>query len=531
MNQFSRVRTPLLLFIVLAFAGACLEELGDLDKVSEASVAPAIAFPLVNSDFTLEEFLTEGNTLGFVTEQNNVLVITYKDSLLTPTAETFFNVPDQQSPTVSFSGPDIIFPTPGGSFTFSETRSFTFSTTEQLDSILFKAGQMTFNIQSDMPADIDLTITITSLKEPGGAVFSQNFVLSGVTSMNPAFDLQDAVLDLTENGTTTNTLTFSITAVVSDSGSPLGGTSFSFDFDMTNLMFRGLFGQLSTQSYQTPVNSLDIDIFNNVAQGTFSLESPSIRLDVANSFGLPLSFDISQLTAIQKDGTVLSLSGAAATPPLNPYLLSAPTIAQLGEEVSTTIVLDNTNSNLNQFISALPDNLVYRFGGQINPDGVGNNFVLDVSRLEIDIDVELPLHGTLSGLTLSKQFDFDGIGIDDVLESKVIVKTVNEFPFDVILQVYFQNAGGVVDSLFVDNQNFINAADVDSDGFSQGPVESIKLVTLDKARADRIDQAEFLRLVAIISTTSNGSVPVKVSIADRLRVTVGVNTKVEYKFN
>lgn len=529
--RWRRLLTIMSFTATVFVAGACLEELNNLDEIGGA-VTPAIEFPLVNSDFTLEEFLLEGETLGLVSDENGVIVITYKDTLVTPRAETFFNVPDQQSPTVSFNGPDVVFPGPGFSFTFTDSRTFTINSTEQLDSILFKSGQMVFNIQSDMPTNINLTVAIQSLQGAGGNVFSQNFVLNGPASINPSFDLQGSSLDLTDGGTTNNTIAFSITAVVTNNGAALSGTSFSFNFELNNLLFRGLFGQLTSRNYQTPVNTLDIDVFNNMDQGSFSLVNPMISLDVANSFGLPLTFDISQFTAIQKNGNVIPLSGPAASAPLNPYLIAAPTITQLGQVAVSNISVTGANSNIDQMLSALPDNLVYTFSGQLNPGGATNNFVLDESRMVIGVDVALPLHGTLSGLEMSKQFDFDGLGIDDVLESKVVVKTVNEFPLDVFIQAYFLNgSGGIIDSLFVDNENFLKAASVDANGFTQAPVESIKTVVLDQAKADRIDQATFLLLTATLGTTNNGTVPVKLAIDDRLRVSIGVNAKVEYKVN
>src|SRR5687767_7430298 len=83
---------------------SCMEELDDTDKIGSVTFAPEIVFPLVNSTFTMEEFLTEGGSKARISEQSGVMVVTYDDSISTPAAETVFTIPDQQSPVISITG-------------------------------------------------------------------------------------------------------------------------------------------------------------------------------------------------------------------------------------------------------------------------------------------------------------------------------------------------------------------------------------------------------------------------------------------
>src|SRR5687767_4173174 len=120
---------------------SCLEELEDVDKIQKTTFEPSIDFPLVNSEFTMAEFLTEGESKAKITEQGGLMVLTYDDSISTPPGELFFFLPDQQSPVLSITGPEVSFPTPGATVTINKTLSFTFNTSgEVLDSILVKAG-------------------------------------------------------------------------------------------------------------------------------------------------------------------------------------------------------------------------------------------------------------------------------------------------------------------------------------------------------------------------------------------------------
>jgi hypothetical protein len=134
----------------------------------------------------------------------------------------------------------------------------------------------------------------------------------------------------------------------------------------------------------------------------------------------------------------------------------------------------------------------------------------------------------VSALSISKRFDFSGLGIDDVEQSKIKVKTTNESPLDARLQIFFlDNGGQVLDSLFAE-RSFLKGAAVGPDGFTTNAEEVIKEVTITQAKIDRIEQAEYLVMTAVMFTSNNGTVPVKFSTADKLKVSVGVNTRIQY---
>lgn len=520
------------LFLCLAFIlASCLEEIDGIDKIEDPSFAPSIDFPLVNSDFSMEEFLTEGESKAKIVDQQGLLVLTYDDTVTTPSAEGFFSLPDQQSPVLSITGPEVSFPSPGATVTVTKNLTFAFTpaNSEALDSVLIKAGQMLFQMSSTFPANISLDVNITSLKLQGAA-FQRNFTFNGAGSQNPSFNLQGSSFDLTRNGTTTNTVSLSITATITDTGQPINNTHrLDFSFGLDNLGFRAIFGDLGSNSTQITADSLNVDIFNNtLTSGTFELLDPLVRLTMQNSFGVPLGFDIQNI-AVWKGSTKTALSGAAASAPTNPYRLNAPSYNQIGQAVTSEINVNAGNSNLSQLISSFPQYLGYQFDLALNPAPVtSKHFVLDDSKVVVAVHLELPLHGKVSALSISKQFDFSGLGIDDVAQSKIKVKTTNESPLDTKLQIFFlDNGGQVLDSLFAE-RSFLKGAAIGPDGFTTNAEEVIKEVTITQAKIDRIEQAEYLVMTAVMFTSNNGTVPVKFSTADKLKVSVGVNTRIQY---
>jgi hypothetical protein len=513
---------------------SCLEELDKTDKIEKITLTPAIAFPLISSNFTFDEFLTKGKTKGYVTDRNGLIVLTYKDTLFSQGADALFNVPDQQSPAVSIASGAVVFPAPGGTATVNRSASLSITPdqTEQLDSIWLKTGTLITNIRSTFPYNIDLTLSIPALKKQGQA-FQQTYTLQGNTTLNPAVDLTGFHIDLTENGTTVNTLGFSVKAVFTDNGSPLAGTeNLQVDFALTQLQFRALFGKLGTRPFQIPQQVTDIDIFNRVTDGTFTLQDPSITLRVANSFGFAAAMDISQIEVGKVNGTSLVISGPAVVPPANPHLIGYPSLAEIGKTITTDVALNATNSNIAALVSALPTKLRCEFTGSLNPGNTTNNFVLDTSKVEVGVNFELPLYGQVKGLALDKSFDFSGIGIDDLDEATLVVKTVNKLPLDVYLQVYFVDGNGTtLDSLFTDGQVLIKAAPVDAGGVPVSAGEVVRETPVSQAKVDRINSATTLVLATAVSTTNNGTVPVKIMTTSNLLIDVGVRARIKYSIN
>lgn len=528
-------RSTVSFFLFVLFSAllvSCLEELEDTDKIADITFEPSIDFPLVNSNFTMQEFITEGKSKARIVEQGGMMVLIYDDSLVTPPGDEFFILPDQQSPVLSITGPEFTFPLPGSTVTITKTLSFSFNATGsgQLDSVIVKAGQMLFQVSSNFPANINLTIDIAAIYRQGGSAVQQIFSFTGPGNQNPSVNLANAVIDLTDNGTTANTITFSITAEITDTGQPINATHrLDCSFGMDNIQFRALFGEMGTLSFPMEADSINVDVFNSTFKGNVTLASPFIRLTMRNSFGLPIGFDINSLQATKPNSPVIFLSGAAVSAPLNPYLIDAPDYLQIGQTIDSQIDITSSNSNLPALISSLPKHLAYQFDLSLNPPpATAKNFVLDTSRLTIGVHLELPFHGSFSELSLSKRFDFDGIGIDDLGRSKIKLKTVNEMPLDMRVQAYFVDANDLaLDSLFID-RTIVKGAPVDANGFTQSASTVEMEIPVTQEKVDRIDQAKYIILVATMITVNNGTVPVKISSTDKLQVTLGANTRVKY---
>lgn len=512
---------------------SCMEELENTGKIGSTTFKPEIGIPLVNSTFTMEEFLTEGGSKARVSEQSGVMVLTYDDSLYSPNAESVFILPDQKSPVISITGAEVSFPSPGSSVTISKSITFAFNTLsgDALDSIQIKTGRMLFSLASTFPSNVDVTISIPSLKQQGIG-FQKNASFAGAGTLSPSADLQASTLDLTVGGTTSNTVTFAIVATITDTGVPIDDMDrLSCSFDMEDLGFSALFGNVKTRNFSLSTRSINVDIFGNGSGGSIAFQSAVVRLDINNDFGMPVGFDIQNIAVKEEDESTIALTGPAVSAPANPYLIDGPSYAQTGQSVSTEIAINSGNSNMEELFSTLPYYLEYGFGVVLDPLDNAQDFVFDDSRLAVGVHLELPFHGKLAALTISREYDFDGLGIDDIQEGLVSIKTINELPLDAAVQVYFVDASGtVLDSLFA-NPSIIKGAQVNSDGFAEGHAEVISEVPVLQEKVDRINQAEQLMVRAVLHTTDQGAVPVKFAAEDKLQISIGLRAKVPYELN
>jgi len=211
-------------------------------------------------------------------------------------------------------------------------------------------------------------------------------------------------------------------------------------------------GYLGTDLYELPRDTIEIEFFENWTRGDVYFEEPTILISVENSFGFPVR--------------------------------------------SKTNIMDILTD-------AIP-----------NPDEntAIRGFLTDSSYFRVQVEVEMPIHGTAAGFEARDTFDID-FGEEervDHVEFKLIAD--NGIPVDVGLQAYFADASGtILDSLFLSDQALIlEAAEVNSDGEVTNRVEKITINTFESDRYANIKTAKKVFLNASFSTVNDGTESVRI---------------------
>jgi len=304
----------------------------------------------------------------------------------------------------------------------------------------------------------------------------------------------------------------------------------NISIDQAYVKMAGLFGNLNQQSINVPIDTVKLGIFTSSLGGQFMVDNPKIKLFFRNSFGIPASVNATTLAGHSSINPpyVVPLTGTGLP---HPFFINAPTMTQIGQDITTMLELNQSNSNISSVFNLLPSDIHYAMDVLLNPNTpIASNFVLKDSKLVIDVDVEVPLSGSASGFTLQDTIDFSLDTIDNVESMKFKFNLLNGFPINAYMQVYLADSNHVVlDSLLQPMQRVIAAGITGPapDYKVTTPTRKITEVTLDKSRLEKIFRTKYLILKAEVETANGGTTTVKIYSDYFIDVKIGTRTQLK----
>jgi hypothetical protein len=178
--------------------------------------------------------------------------------------------------------------------------------------------------------------------------------------------------------------------------------------------------------------------------------------------------------------------------------------------------------------------MIYHVEGLANANADPNliGFLTDSSTIGMNVKVELLLEGQLENFaadqTLNLDFgNFADTTLFDSAEFKLV--TENRMPLTSNLQIYFQDANGVLlDSLFAEGaRDVIQSAPVNAaNGITTGTTRTETFIPFTAARFDALRRSAKIAVMKVFFTTAeNGTVPVKILSDQGCTVKMGVRVK------
>ena len=284
-------------------------------------------------------------------------------------------------------------------------------------------------------------------------------------------------------------------------------------------LVKGYFG-LST--FDSPRDTIEMDFIQNLNQGEIRFEDPKMTLTLENSFGIPVR-------AISKVAEVITINGqklalkSAITQGID---INYPSITEIGKSKKTVFVLDKNNSNLVDIISANPKAIEYDIDGITNPnqDRTLRGFMTDSSSYKLQVEVDLPIHGSAKNFTLLDTFNFNIKKYENLTSAALKVITDNGMPVDIGMQGFFVGANGIIIDSFYNKTAplVLKGAPVGANGMPTSIQKQESLIELDAVKLKKIVPATKIVIRLAISTTNNGTVPVKLVKTQDVRVQVGL---------
>jgi len=368
-----------------------------------------------------------------------------------------------------------------------------------------------------------------------GEVLSINGVASPGNSLNPflvsgSLDLSGSEIDLTgASGLSFNRLTSSLNINTTESYSAgtqlLGYDSLNIDLSFEGIELeyaRGYFGEYDLSES----SSEDLSFMSNLIAGSFAPEAIALNLRMENTIGVDMQFTLESLTARNSNyGTELDLIGAG----INQNFNLTRAFDQFGTVVvndEIDLLIDQNNSNIIDFISLLPNELIYNSSIHINPLGdisSGNDFLYTNQLLDPVLSIEIPMCFSAGGLTirdtLAIENDFEGVDIGGV----ILVKTTNGFPFSASVNLSLINQDGeqLID---FNNQEIFTSADVNSEGLVSINAESTSSFELDEQQMAYITSGNQFVIEFVFDTGNNG-LPVKIYEGYYMDVSLSIDAK------
>jgi hypothetical protein len=264
--------------------------------------------------------------------------------------------------------------------------------------------------------------------------------------------------------------------------------------------------------------------------GSIQLADPRISLEVGNSFGIPFGIELLDLEARFKDG---SMTPIILAPDVNPIIINAPTIAQVGETILSETLVDSNNSNINQIASTDLTGIQFSVNALGNPTGFTNNFVLDTSHLDVKAEVVIPMHLRAEGLELGEYYDFnigneENFGRENVKSFMFHLETENRLPLDVSMQVYLMDSEeNELDSLFNEqNWNILPSGIIDENGKVIMTTYNQVDIILTDSQIDNVFLTEQIMVKVMMETTDEGTRDIKFYSDNSLGFKLGARAEV-----
>ncbi len=544
------------LFFVLSFivittwTTSCYKDKLDFSKLStNINWNPNIAVPAIHSSLTIRDMLRDYDTTQlFVEDQTGFLYLMYHKQVFSLPASDYVTLSDQTF-SDNFTGTDFIAQGFPATSPATVTKNYTQLLSLQLpsdsfDSLIFKNGTFTVNVTSTFLHTGLLTITFPSIRKnslPYSKTVNINTSTGTFTYNQSFYDL--AGYDADFKNPVSNQLPVELSLTLINSGNPvLASNQVTVDMSVNTLQYKILYGNIGQRNIPIQEDTVNVEIFNNTLQGNVYFMNPTFRLFVSNSFGVPFSATFSDF----KIYSSVSNSYVTYAFPLayNPLSIGAPTI--IGQSVTTSVILDTANfPSIRTIVSESPRYVHVTTNAQSNPTGSNQyNFILDTSRLAVNLEVELPLWGRASWWILQDTLPFNfsdyykdsTIDLHNVDWVKFHLNILNGMPTEAGVQIYLTDSlYHIVDSVFTpQNMEIIQSGILGSTGKVIAPTRKISDVMYYGSRLAHLHNVKKALVRGYVHTTNAGSTNVRFYAEYALDVKVGVqvqakiNTKTDF---
>jgi len=506
------------IFIVLAIIftfSQCMHDEYEFDKLSDdMEINMGLLTPLAYGSLSLDDIISEFDSTSYINaDEEGLLFITYEDSLFSFLADELINIPDQNFPEYFIESDDDFPPYASWDDTVvverTEYYEFNFSNNEDPDSIYINTADLNLEINSTFEHTGMLIITSDYIRKNNQSYNDTIYIdnNSGNFSTNQTFFLNDYVIEFMDTTVTDTTfLPLDFTLQLYNSGAGVNSDDqVEIILTITNIDFTSIFGYVGNYELMSEAGDLELNFFESLSDGYIEFEDPQINFNIRNSFGVPAEINIERFSGFKNDNDSIPLN---LEPEINPSNYAFPRLDEYGETKDTTISINRDNSNISAFLAFLPTYLKYNMNAISNPDGPGGayNFVTKESKIEVDLEIILPLWFKANNIALQDTIEMDLSGINEdaeIIEKiNLVLQVFNGLPVDIDFQIYFMDElYHPVDTLFdPGTQPIIAAGQLDSEYKVSTPTQKVSVVEYLKQDIENLEDVRYAYIKAGLKT-------------------------------
>lgn len=499
-------------FLILSIVFGCSRDKVDLDMLEDIALSPEVEVPLVNASLALKDVVEE-DTIFDVHPDESISISYRNPELFTIEALDLVSLPDQAA---------LELPLYTGVPTFELEADLGTLGGVELENAKFHKGYNLVSLQAPNPVSSDVKVKLSFSDATRQAqILEQTFTLrAGNGSATDTMLLSQAIFDFSDGNTSFNH--FSIKAEIVDAGSLAAGEKLSITCQLMDLELasaRGFFGQRAIKvpsgSYQ-----LEMDFLRKFTDG-LHFANPRLKIIATSTVGIGVGLS-PDFKGVNNNGHVTALTPATYT--LNPA-------ADVNSPEELIIELNRDNSNIVDFLAAVPKDLLFSGIANLNPQGRSSNFIDRQSEVAVGLDINVPLEMSIRNMKLEEKLDVDFFSKnpDEVQSASLLFRSLNGFPVDLDISVAIldQDNG---DSIHGFELPLLKSAEVDAAGKVIKPVNSGTVsVEITEEMLDALSRSDKLKLSARLNTPEDGQKVVKLFTDYFVDINIAAKAKMNIK--
>ncbi|MFZ5941955.1 MAG: hypothetical protein ACOYXB_15410 [Bacteroidota bacterium] len=512
--------------ILLAGIHSCNLDYFDFDKLStEVELTPSVAAPLAYGEFSIGDLVAAFDSTGIVgTDSSGLLLISYRDTAYSVEASALIDFPDKVYDE-TYIDSDITgsadwgSSAPGDTVRFYKLKEINYTPDggERLDSIILNAGDLVMDVTSSFHHAGYLVISSDYILDPEGNKYVDTIKISsadGSFAFNDNYSMADYSLHFLGKGNDSIYLPVDYELFLINSGAGIGpGEECFITMSFEQMDFRNVYGLIGQKEVLNEHIDLTIDFYDVVADlANIYFYDPQMNIYALNSYGVPVELELRDVFAYSEaHGTTTQLTFTDG----GIFSIDAPDIEAIGTTVESVFMVNRSTSNIDEFLASSPNQVYFDMVAN-TIETTTENFLTDSSYLTLIVEVEMPMWLRSDGYTIRDTIE--EINLEETLggdlsfieEARLKLNTVNEWPLEVEIQVYFHDQDmNLIDSLFADPLPVLAASNVNGDGELLTPTAMQNLVVYSGSDLMNLKDARFIVFKAHAITSDDGTSYVK----------------------